>query len=93
MIDKEFICIWNDSLEESKKEFSKEFIEITSKDDKEGVHTFFFSRFSLESYKLVTDVLYSIIYEKTVLFFWPSSNSLVIELDENLDVVAVVNVT
>ena len=69
MEDKSFFCVWNDSLKESKEEFSKKFIEITSNDDKEGLYTFFFSRFSIDEHKLATDVLYINIYKETVLFF------------------------
>jgi len=91
MEDKEFICVWNDSLKDSIKEFTKEFREITSEDDKEGIYTFFFSRFSLEEHKLVTDVLYSFIFQNTFLFLWPYSNSMVLDLDDMLNVTDGIN--
>lgn len=92
MKDKGFICIWNDSLEDSRKEFSKEFLDITSKDDKEGIYTFFFSRFSLNDHKVSTDVLYVNVYENTFLFFWPLSNSLIVDLDDQLNVTDALNI-
>ena len=84
---KEYICIWNNSLEESKKEFVKEFLNITSTDKKEGIYTFLFTRLSVESNSLVTDVLYAYIFNKSVILLWPYSNSLIIELDNELNAI------
>jgi len=83
MRDRGFVCIWNDSVEEAVKEFINFNLNLT--EDKEGAYTFLFCRY--EEYRLVTDVLYASVYKNTVLFFWAINNSLVLELDEHLNVI------
>lgn len=84
MIDHEIICIWNDSLQESRDEFIKEFVDLTSFQDREGLYTFVFSRYF--EYRVITEVLYSVVYKNTAIFLWPTSNSFVVDVDEKLNV-------
>jgi len=83
MIDRGFTCIWNNSLVEAEQDFRGDFIETTSRENKEGLHTYFFSRY--DNYKLITEVLYTVVYHDTVLFLW-SSFGLILELDTELHV-------
>ena len=84
MRDHEIICSWNNSLKDSIDEFIGEFKELTSQENKEGFYTFFFSRY--DNYKIITEVIYVIVYKDTALFFWPFL-SMVLELDNELKIV------
>jgi hypothetical protein len=84
MNDHGFFTIWNNSLDESRKEFVNKFVELTSSENKEGLYTFIFSRY--DDFKTITETLYSIVYKDTAFFLW-SPDNLVLYLDTELGVI------
>lgn len=81
--------IWGDSLVESRDEFIKLFVELTESPDREGIYSFIFCRYS--EYQLITDVIYSVVYNSTALFFSGVTSSLVLDLDNKLNITKTAN--
>jgi hypothetical protein len=85
-----YIPIWEDSLVEARDKFIKLFVELTESPDREGIYAFVFCRYS--EFQLITDVIYSVVYDSTALFFSGVTSSLVLDLDDKLNIIKTANV-
>lgn len=85
-VRREINCIFNNSIEESIKEFKEEVIRISADSKNKNVnevYSFSFSRY--DDYKVITEKIYVLVYPYTIIFLW-SPVALALFLDDQLQV-------